>query len=97
MHWLGSFLDENLQSCFEGESFDSIQTYFGRRHYTHLVLGIICVIALIVIELEQRDPDCESDGASVKNIVAMVSFFPEIHFDKAFISFAVWFAMCPAG
>jgi ABC-type antimicrobial peptide transport system permease subunit len=92
----GSFLDENLQSWYEGESF--MTQIFGLASGVAIMLSCLGLFALSLIVIELRTKEIglrKVMGASVKNIVAMVSFsFLKLILISLLISLPIaWFAM----
>lgn len=75
MEFKGSFLDENLQAWYEGESF--MTRIFGIASFIAIVLSCLGLFALSLIVIELRTKEIglrKVMGASVKNIASMVSF-----------------------
>lgn len=92
----GSFLDENLQTWYEGESF--MTRIFGIASGIAIVLSCLGLFALSLIVIELRTKEIglrKVMGASVKSIVAMISlsFLKLVAISLAISLPIAWFAM----
>jgi putative ABC transport system permease protein len=92
----GSFLDENLQSWYEGESF--MTRIFGIASFIAIMLSCmgLFAISLIIIELRTKEIGLRKVmGASVNNIFTLVSMsFMKLVAISLSISLPLaWFAM----